>query len=128
MKIRKPCLPFRKVWILLTVGVLTIILVGCAARQQDAQIEKVSNLAEILAKTAELTQQFESKEITAEQFATLTRELEDKYEELTKNTIEEANEEIETMQKNLDEQFETIQKTIDNVKGICNLPDRAEKL
>jgi len=94
----------------------------------DIQISKIDNLAGILAKTAELPQQYQRGEINLDQLNTMALELQDKYDELTQNTIENANEEWGKMQGNLDEQFESIQKTIDAAKEKCDLPDRAEKL
>jgi uncharacterized protein (DUF342 family) len=117
----------KKIWILLTIGVLTTAIVGCTARQQDNQIDQITSLAEILAKTAELPQQYQRKEITLDQLNAMTLELQDKYTELTKNPMP-PNKEIDRIQNNLDEQFELIKTTIDNAKEVCDLPDRAEKL
>lgn len=117
----------KKIWILLIVGVLTMVVVGCAARKQEKQIDQMTSLAEILSKTAELSQQFQRGEITADQLATLTHELEDKYAELAKDDVDSQDETLEIMQKNIDEKFEGL-KEIGASEESCTIPVRAEKL
>jgi|GEM_PF-6297666 len=118
----------KKIRTLLAIGALTTVVVGCTPRQQDVQIDKISSLAGILSETVEISQQFQRGEITLEQFNALSLELEDKYERLTQNTVENANEELETMENDLNKQFATIHKTIVEAQDMCKLPERAERL
>jgi len=96
--------------------VLTIILVGCTSRTQETQIRNMTSLAELAAKTSEIAQQLQSKEITAEEFNTLTLALQKKYEELTLNGEKISQEDTEIMEEQIDP------------AEACALPERAEKL
>jgi Tfp pilus assembly protein PilO len=112
----------KKVWALLAVGTLATVIVGCMIRASDAEIQQINNLAELLAKSAELSQQFERKEITAEQLKQLTLELEDKYTQLTENDLP-PNKEINQLEKNINEKLAGIKQTISTTDLI--LPGRA---
>lgn len=118
----------RKIWTLLAIGVLTTVIVGCAPRQQDKQIDAMTNLAQILVEANNLTQQFQRGEINEEQMTKLTLELEDKYAELTQNGIMTWNKEWEDMQKDLDEKFEGMRESIEAIQQICDIPEWVGKL
>ena len=112
----------KKLWVLLAIGTLTTVIVWCSAPKQDDEISKISNLAEILTQTSLLPQQYKSHEITLEEFNAKTLELQERYEALTQNDIENMSDEVKTIQENVTQQFELNKKTIDTEKESCDIP------
>ena len=83
------------------------MLAGCSSKQ-EREISKIENLAQILAKTAEISQQYTTKKITLEELNKLTNDLQTKYQELVNSADTDQIDEMLKMQNDIENSFDKI--------------------
>lgn len=100
----------KKILLSLVLVWAVFLLFGCwKDKQEDFAINKVNDLADILARTSEITQEYANGKLSLEEFNTLTAQLEAKYEEIIDIDFDDIDD--EDIRDAIDDKFDEMKDT-----------------